>query len=75
MRTHKEINFSPFATNVLDHVYDENLTTPNGDKVLIGQETNGDFYIRINGELIGHHLSNLEASYILNTNCVGVPSC
>ena len=68
--THREINFSPFATNVLDVVKWPYLCTPDGRKVEV--ERNGmSFAIIIDGKTITDSADNLGASYILNSNQVG----
>ena len=72
MKTHHEINFSPFATNVLDWVDKSGLQTPDGQPVHITR--NGmAFVIWFKGDKRETY-DNLEASYILNSNEVGVAS-
>jgi len=68
---HEEINFSPYATNVLDCLDRTDLSTPYGDKVnikMVGME----FEIEIGDRLFTAY-SNTEASYILNSFEVGIP--
>ena len=67
--THIEINFSPFATNVIDCIERDDLITPDGKSVQIKQSGLG-FVITI-GTVISDILDNLSASYLLNTNQVG----
>jgi len=66
---HKEINFSPFATNIIDCCNRDDLCTPSGIQVTIKNLTGG-FTVYI-GTNQWDDLSNAEASYILNSNQVG----
>ena len=70
--THHEINFSPFATNVIDVIERTDLVTPAGLPVSIKRNSYG-FVIDIGG-LHYETNDNLQASRILNTNQVGVQS-
>ncbi len=70
-RMSKPINFSPFAQNVLDYVGRENLRTASGKVVAIYQTGSG-FDIFIDGTSVAQDVDNLQASYILNTNEVGI---
>lgn len=69
--THHEINFSPFATNVLDAIDRTDLVTPEGTPVRIRQSSSCCFVIDI-GPAHYETRDNLVASCILNTNQVGV---
>ena len=67
---HKEINFSPYANNVLDFIDRDDLVTPTGEAVSITRQ-GMDFKIQIGA----HHsiaYSNHDASYVLNTHQVGI---
>ena len=65
-----EINVSPFATNVLDLIGRNDLSTY--DKRRVTVESNyPDFTLTIGSQTITAH-SNLDASYILNSACIGV---
>jgi hypothetical protein len=66
---HKEINFGPFATNVLDVVDRRDLVTPTGEEVTVRVCSRG-FVIDI-GNTRYETKDNLQASYILNTHQVG----
>jgi hypothetical protein len=70
MSTHREINFSPFAVNVLDAVDDPTLCTPDGTPVKVGRR-GMDFTIRIGGQLVTDTADNLDASCVLNCHQVG----
>ncbi|MEN6317867.1 MAG: hypothetical protein ABFD82_03785 [Syntrophaceae bacterium] len=69
MKTFKEINFSPFATNVLNCLGSDDLVTANGVKAKISQY-GSDFIVTI-GDTVYDGLSNIDASYVLNMNGVG----
>ena len=63
------INWSPYATNVLDAgLYD--LSTPNGTPVEVRQVGVGVFFITIGTELIKAD-GNLAASYVMNIKEIG----
>jgi len=64
------INFSPFASNVLDFVGAPDLRTPNGLFVAITHDTRG-FTITIDGKPVAEGEGNVSASYALNTRNVG----
>jgi hypothetical protein len=66
-----EINFSPFATNILDHVGSTHLATAGGEKVKIEQSMCGEFVVSIGAESFPR-LSNLEASRLLNQRRAGI---
>ena len=68
--TFREINFSPFANNVLDFVGRNDLVTSAGERVLLSR-SGLDFIIAI-GYLKWETDDNIEASYILNSCQVGV---
>jgi len=65
-----EINFSPYAENIIDYVDNPNLSTPDGTKVRIHM-FNLHFSIHI-GDTVHEISDNLAASYLLNINQVGV---
>ena len=67
---HVEINFSPFATNVLDWVDKPGLTRPDGTPVKVTRDRSV-FVITI-GEKRLTASSNVEASYILNSCQAGI---
>jgi len=67
--THYPINFSPFATNVLDVIERNDLFTPNGTHVTIRRASYG-FVIDI-GQKHYETNDNLQASYILNIHETG----
>jgi hypothetical protein len=69
MKEFKEINFSPYATNVLDWQYEEGLITKDGRNVMI-KRYNMEFIITIGKEEYRTY-TNVEASYILNKNQTG----
>ena len=64
-----EINFSPFATNVLDVIGDSTLCRSDGTAVAV-ERRNGGFEIRI-GANVRWTDDNAAASYILNMAQVG----
>lgn len=65
-----EINFSPFANNVLDWIDRPNLVTFDGRPVKLTR--NGmKFIVVIGEEKVYEGTSNLSASYALNMNRVG----
>ena len=66
-----EINFSPFASNVLDYVNAEGLQTIRGEKVTISRDRL-EFVITVDGKEAGRTDDNLSASYILNSMEVGL---
>jgi hypothetical protein len=68
MKEHRPINFSPYATNVLDCL-DYVLFTPDGIRVIVQQYGSG-FNIRI-GDSQFENLSNIDASSVLNANEAG----
>jgi hypothetical protein len=61
------INWSPFATNILDAV-DYDLCTPNGTPVIFRR---GSTFVAIVGERRFETDDNLQMSYFLNANEVG----
>lgn len=63
------INFSPFATNVLDCIGVKNLYTRKGEKVEINQFHN--FVIKINDVAVFSSGDNIAVSYFLNSQEVG----
>lgn len=67
---HREINFSPFANNVLDYVGKDNLSTPGGQKVEIDRAGMG-FRVKIGGKVVADKQDNLGASFALNMAQVG----
>ena len=68
--SHRAINFSPFANNVLDYLGKE-LCTPGGTKVVITKPTI-DFVVRFNDVVMLESNDNLSVSYFLNQREVGV---
>ena len=68
--THQEINFSPYANNVLDFIDRKNLVTPQGDIVRITRD-GMKFKIMI-GNMPFYTYYNIQASYILNSAQVGI---
>ena len=66
------VNFSPFATNVIDMIGADNLKTAGGLPVTISRGNYG-FTITI-GDQVYRTDDNLYASYILNMNDVGIDS-
>lgn len=67
---HQEINFSPYANNVMDFIDHGNLVTPKGDKVRITRR--GTQFIIVIGEKVHSTSYNAQASYILNSAQVGI---
>lgn len=70
------INFSPFATNVLDCINRTDLVTRTGYPVRLEQTMNGLFRItidtgKIDGVIREENLSNVAASYLLNSYDIG----
>ena len=72
MTTFQELNFSPYACNVLDYVGRDGLVTANNQPVKIQHLTAG-FVITIDYNQFTP-MSNLDASYLLNSWQVGVKS-
>ncbi len=68
---HHEINFGPFATNVLDSVGRKDLCTSDGQKVEIRHYCPSGFTIYIGRAKVCEYVDNLQASYILNMAQVG----
>jgi hypothetical protein len=68
-KTFHEINFSPFATNVLDVIGDKTLCRSDGTEVTVVRR-NGGFEVHI-GANVRWADSNAAASYILNMAQVG----
>ncbi len=69
-----EMNFSPFATNVIDCTARTDLCTPDGIGVKIEQDFAGLFTVTLGeGDKAVRHdnLTNLRASYLLNSFQVG----
>jgi hypothetical protein len=66
----REINFSPFAKNVLDYVGREGLVTYTGQPVKIEKPLALAFTVTI-GSATRRDLSNLDASYWLNSQPTG----
>lgn len=71
LESFNEINFSPFASNVLDYVGREDLCTVGGAKVTI-KRPGMSFEISIEGESKYVTDSNLDASSYLNRKQVGI---
>lgn len=69
-KKHRTINFSPYATNVLDCVGRKDLVTPDGTPIEIRLDPCG-FSILGRGAQLAGDLSNLGASYWLNSHEVG----
>ncbi len=70
-KTHHPLNFSPFATNVLDCVGRADLLTRDGRAVRIENHVRG-FEIYLDGKLECETPINTSASYFLNSLEVGV---
>lgn len=66
----KEINFSPFASNVLDYI-DTPLTNVYGDEIIV-RESGRYFLVYVNGQMAFKSDDNIEISYFLNTNGAGL---
>ena len=69
-KTFVEINFSPYATNVLDWIGRPGLFAKNGDSVMVNR-SGGGFIIYVNGVEIVKTDYNTAASFELNRRQVG----
>ncbi len=65
-----EINFSPYANNVLDYVGRMDLETADGRYVLVQRD--GVNITVIIDDVRYEKLSNVQASYVLNCNQAGI---
>lgn len=68
--THRPINFSPFANNVLDYL-GRQLQTPDGTEVIITKPMT-EFVVKFNGITVFESNDNIAVSYFLNQREVGV---
>lgn len=68
---HHEINFSPYANNILDFTERNDLITPKGERVSITNLYGRGFKIAI-GEHEFMTQDNWEASFVLNSAQVGI---
>ena len=68
MKRFGQINFSPFATNMLDKI-GVPLVTKHGDSVLIRRGGSGGLYfiVEVNGKKAMESMDNLEVSCYLNS--------
>ena len=69
--TFREINFGPYANNILDFIDRTDLVTPKGSPTRITRP-GMDFVILINGLPVVSTIDNVEASYVLNYYQIGV---
>jgi hypothetical protein len=66
-----QINFSPFANNVIDYI-DTPLINVSGESVTVKDDGHGGFNVFVNDKIVYQRGGNLDTSYFLNMMETGV---